>query len=411
MISIATGWLRKLSVGLLIAAGSAALGIYVAAHWVERQILTPDNWVALVAPLPKQPVVSTALGSYMSDQLFAALPVKERIAEALPPKASFLASPLADQLQGLTTKASQSLVASDGFQTIWSGANRAAMGRLVAAARGQTPPLQARVNERFDINLGDSKEKIRSALGNAAEAIPALQPAADKAVAVSANLQARPQRVRQVIRTTDFLAASLPFIIVASLLGALALSTRRRRTTMTIMITIATVMLIELIALKWARQQLLEQVQQAGNLSAVSYIFDTLVAWLKQMMYIVLGSALIVLVVCLAAGKAAWARTLQTFLNLDRLQRTRAMAYWRSMRQAAARHEHYLWLAAILLVLISLAAFATISTQTIINAILLALGLAALVHIIATPGSQHDADDRTDGQVADPQPTVTSVTV
>src|SRR4051812_38153689 len=102
------GWLgryKALCVGLLILIGSLGFGVYVAVHWAERQILTPDNWVALVAPLPKQPVVSTALGSYITDQVFSAAEVKQRIEDALPPKAGFLAAPLASQLRTLTTSA------------------------------------------------------------------------------------------------------------------------------------------------------------------------------------------------------------------------------------------------------------------------------------------------------------------
>jgi hypothetical protein len=376
--------LRALAVGLLICIGGSAFGVYVAAHWVEQQILTPDNWVAMVSPLPKQPVVSTALGGYMSDQLFAAVPVQERIADALPPRAAFLAAPLTDQLHGLTTNTSRKFVASDGFQTIWTGANRAAMGRLVATARGQTPPLQARINQRFNINLAGSAGQLRSALGNAADAIPALQPAANKALAISADLQARPRRIRQFIRTTDFLAAILPLIATASLLTALAISAHRRRTMITIVASIAVIMLLELVALKWARQEVLGLVRQDSNLAAVSYIFDTLVVSLRQMVYIIIGIMLVVFAICLAAGNATWARSLQTFLNLDRLQQTKAMAYWRSFRTFVAHWKYYLWLAAALAVLVSLATFVAITTQTIINAVLLMLSLAAIIHIIAT---------------------------
>ena len=84
---------------LFIAVTCLALGAYSIVRWSEHQVLTTDNWVAFVSPLPKQPVVYTALGSYVSAQVFQAASVQQEIANALPPRAAFLASPLTDQLR------------------------------------------------------------------------------------------------------------------------------------------------------------------------------------------------------------------------------------------------------------------------------------------------------------------------
>src|SRR3569832_220572 len=94
-------WVHRLRValiGLLVLMGCMFFGAYVVVHWGERQILTTNNWVALVGPLPGQPVVSTALGRYVSNQVFAAAPIEQKITEALPEKAAFLAGPLTSQL-------------------------------------------------------------------------------------------------------------------------------------------------------------------------------------------------------------------------------------------------------------------------------------------------------------------------
>lgn len=378
--------LRSATVGLLIALGSIGLGVYAVVYWAEKHVLTPDNWVAMVAPLPRQPVVYTALGNHISEQLFSAAPVQQRITDALPPQASFLAGPLTSQLQTLTTRAAQQLVASDGFQSIWTGANQLAMERLVATARGETPPLQERINQRFNINLAGAGEKLGGALGTAAEAIPALQPAADKAASISADLQARPRRIHAIIRATDFLAAILPLFIAASLLGALALSRQRRRTTLTIGIAVITAMLLELVALKWLRNNVLDRVRNADNLPAVSYIFDTLTGQLREVILAILLIGLALAALSLLAGPATWASRLRSFINVARLQQTAPIAWWHSLRRWVRRWQSYLLIAAVLLVLAVLALFVDITTQAIINAILLAVCLMAAIHIIATPG-------------------------
>jgi len=382
------GWrnrLRALAAALLVIIGCLAFSAYVVVHWAERQILNTDNWVALVSPLPKQPVVATALGGYISDQVFQNVAVEEKITNALPPQAGFLAGPLAGQLKTLTTRAAQKLVASDAFQAIWAGANRIAMDRLLAQARGQTPPLQAKINEKFNINLSDSSGKLRDALGSAANAIPALQPAANKAVTISTDLRSRPRRLQQYVKTTDNLAAILPMLTIASLLGALALSSWRRRTTLIIVLSIILLMLVELVAVKWLRQETLNQVHNSANLSAVSYIYDALVGWLKNMIYVVLGIMAVLAAVLLLAGPAKWAESARSYVHIEKIRDSRVMATWRSTRLWIKKREYYLWLAVIVIVLAGLALVDTITGRTVANAVLLTLSLFALLHIVASP--------------------------
>ena len=378
-------WLRTAGIWLLIAVGSLAFGGYVLVHWVERQVLTSDNWVALVSPLPKQPVVSTALGTYVSDQVFAAVPVQDAITNALPPRAAFLAQPLTNQLHSYTTAAAQKLVASDGFQALWTGANRAAIERLLATARGQTPPAQSKLSEKFDITINGTVAQLRQLLGTASEAIPALQPATQKTITIAADLHTRPHRVRQYVRALDILAVVLPLLVAASLLGALAFSRRRRRTLLAITVTVFILMLLELVSVKWLRQEVLGQVQNSANLDAVGYVYDTLVGLLRHMIFVVLILLAVLFGVLVLAGPARWAIALRSYVHMERLRDSRALVWWRSARSWIRRHELYIVLAIVVLVLLGMALFVPITSKVLINAVLLIVSLLAALHIMATP--------------------------
>ncbi|MET0980216.1 MAG: hypothetical protein ABWX90_03110 [Candidatus Saccharimonadales bacterium] len=382
------GWksrLRMVAVDVLVGAACLGLGIFVVVHWVERQIFTTDNWVALVSPLPKQPIVSDALGSYISDQVFSSVSVEQKIADALPPQAAFLAAPLSAQLKTITTNSARKLVASDAFQTIWSGANRLAMNRLVSTARGQEPLIQSTINQKFNINISDSLGGLRQALGRASEAIPALQPAADKAVDISTDLKARPHQLRQAVRTADALAVLLPLLIAACLLAALALSSHRRHTALLFAITTIILMLVELISIKWLRQGAIDQVRDPAYISAVGYIYDSLVAWLRQMIYWIIAGATIFVGGLLLGGPASWAVSARKLVRLDRVNASRFMVKWREARSWTGRWKGYLWLGIVVLILIGLVAFTSINNQSVINAALLAISLCALIQIIASP--------------------------
>lgn len=380
--------IRYVAAGLLITLGCLAIGTFAIIHWAEKQILNTDNWVALVSPIPKDKSVSTALGTYISDQLFDSASVQAKVSDALPPRASFLAGPLTDQLHTATTKASQKLVASDAFQTVWVGANRTAINRIVLTSRGQTPPLQSRINEKFNLNLGGSSGQLSSALGKAATAVPALQPASKKVVNVTADLHAKADRVRGVVRTIDFLSATLPWLITACLLWALVLSRHRRRTVMTIAVVAVVILLLELIALKVARQSVMDQVKNPANLSAVSYIYDVLTGSLKRSLGNTIAVVLLVFVICLFAGPQKWASAARSYVRLDKLKGSRPFVEWRKFRRLIAPYQYYVWLGITMIVLVCMALFWDINSRVLVNSILATLSIFALVKIVSTPPDQ-----------------------
>ena len=383
------GWQKRfklVSVGFLIGLGSLCFGLFVLTHWVERQLLTPDNWVTLVAPLPRQPVVSTALGSYITVQLFKNVPIQQEIADALPPKAAFLASPLSDQLESVTTKLTQRVVASDSFQTVWTAANRVALEHLLASARGQSSPVSNRVDQKFDINLADIKSTLKEKLGGTSAAIPSLLSSGGNPIDLSVDLKESTRQVRQSVRAVDFLAVVLPFICLASFVWALALSDHRRRTTAIILVTVILIILIELILVKVLRQQVLGQVQNKQYISAVSYIYDALLGLLVSILHNSLLVALIIFIVWALAGPAKWAQTIRDYLGIKRIKNSRAMQWWHVARQMVLKFRYYIWLAIAFLVLIYLAFVATPNWREAISALMIAAAVSGLVYLIAHPG-------------------------
>jgi hypothetical protein len=378
LIRVAGLWLAAILAGL-------AFGIYILVRYVERQILTTDNYVTMVSTLPKDTRVSTALGNYIGNAVFDSQSVETKITQALPPRADFLAAPLTSQLQSLTNKTAQKIVASDAFLTVWTGANRAAMNRLVATSRGQPTPLQQRINQRFNLNLGDSRGRLSAALGSAAGAIPALQPTSQKVLALSTDLKTRPRRLQQVVKTTDSLSAILPFVIIGSLLAAIALSYRRRLTLLYTSIGVIVLALIELIAIRWLRGYTLDQIKNPANTSAVSYIYDTVMHSLRYSLGLTLFIMIVAIIVLLLAGPARVAEKVRGWLYIDRLRRSQVGELWQSARQWMMRWKYYFWLGSGIVVLGFVAVADAVNGRLIIQAIFLILSLWSLIYIFATP--------------------------
>lgn len=377
-------WTLRSITALLLAISCLGVVAYTSVHWVERQILNTDNWVTFVTPLPKEPAVSKALGSYITDQLFSNVPVEQKVTEALPPKASFLAQPLTSELNKLTNQITVKAVSSDAFQTVWVAANRAAMNHLLTTARatedGSQPTTQ---NQRFHLDLNNSKGIVRQKLGTIAPALFSDVQTNQKDVSVDTNLKAKPERLRQYVRAMDYLNAVLPTLIIAGLLGALALSRNRRRLMSIFAGSTIGLALLQLIGLKALRPEVLNQVQNNYR-PAVAAIYDPLVKSFNHGVFMTIALSLLILLICLLAGKAKWAISFRGLLRVDKISGSKFMAKWRAFRAWIKPRKYYFWLGLVALALVYLAFIATVNARSVTNTTLASLGLIAAVQIIAS---------------------------
>lgn len=353
--------------------------------WTERQVLNAESWVFYTSALPKNPDVSWALADKITTQIFNSVPVEEKISEVLPPRAGFLASPLTDQLRDRTANLVQRTISSDGFQSVWTGANKLAIDRLLTNARGTTPTQSPAVLERFNLNLDGLKPLLQSRVDSRSPIAPGLQEKSQQLLEVSTDLKAARQKVRDAVQTTDFLYKVLPVAFVASFLGVLAFSAYRRRAVMSLALIIIALLLVELIAVKYSRQQLLSQVQNDLYIPAVSHIYDSLLSTFKSLIYYCLGFWLVVYVISLSTGNSSWAVNMRGALRVDHLLNSGLARNFRRFRQLSGQYRYILWALVVFFCLIYLAFIASINTAVLVNTVLVILGAIFLVQILSTP--------------------------
>lgn len=369
--------------GILLTVAGFAFAVYVPVRWLENQVLTSDNWAAYASKLPKNYDVSWALADVITKQIFKNVPIEQRVSEALPPRAAFLAGSLSDQLQGRTTNIVQKTVSSDTFGSLWAGANRLAMERFLSNARMGQAPLANAVDERFNIDLSAIRPILQQRLVSESSISPALQERSRQAIAVTADLQTRRERLWQAVRTTDFIYAVLPALFIMSTLGFLVFASHRRRAVITLASVIIGLLLLELILVKYVSQQVVDQVRNAAYIPAVSYIYDSLVASLRAAIGYSLVLWLVVLIVGFIAGPARWAVGLRRFLNLDAIPNSRPVLWWYGVRASIARYRFVLWGVILGAALVYLAFFAAVSSIVLVNSLLLVLAGIFLVQLLA----------------------------
>lgn len=348
--------LRQIVAAVLVFVAALGLTLSVIGVWAGRTTLNTDRWVATVAPLSQDPAVRAAVSTYTTDQVFTTLSVEQRVKEALPPRAAFLAAPLTGAVHGYVQDAVNKVLASPQFAQIWPQINRVAHRQIMAILDNNSKVVQNSgdtvtlnllpvVNEVLNrleqevpslfgktINLptltngqipAGLRTKIQSALGVTLPANFAAIP-----IYRGDQLSAAQKAVVQVKRGLTLLVIGT----VIALALALWISPKRRRTSLQFGIWLVIFVVALTSVLRAVRAQLIDQVPagvlRSGVDAAVQIVFVTLRERGTQLLW--LGILIALIAYLIGPGRAAvalrrWAVQAAHFLG-DRARRYSAVA-------------------------------------------------------------------------------------
>jgi hypothetical protein len=374
---------RSFWVGFLIALGSIALSNWLILRWMELYVFDTQTYVETVAPT-KDPAVANALSAYATEKLYSSIDLEAEIRNALPEKASFLAAPLAGQVEVATEKIGTRLIASDQFNSIWIAANQNAHSALIATLEKPQPEFNAE-KERvvFGINISPFLEQIRTRLqsSDAATITPTARMQQTGQLAIS--LREQVQTMRAAYQYSQAMYVLLPLLTIACYLAAIAIASSRWRAVLAISITVTVVTAIELILLKAARPEVLSQVATEYQ-AAAAVVWDTMTAGFKNVTTNTMLVGVALTVVTMLAGPFSWAQRLRKSIGLDRLRQTKFFAGIREIRNWFRQYIFGIRIGGIVLAFIVLIIKPGITWQTVAMAILAYFIYLSTVELIAT---------------------------
>lgn len=329
--------LRRIAVGLLVALSCLLVLLSTTVVWGHRTLLNTGAFVGTVAPVFKDPAVTSAVAARATDELFTQLNVQARLKDALPPKASVAAAPVANAAKGFVAGRLAKVLASPVFQAIWTRQLTNTHQLLVAVLRGQHTAAVS--TSRGEIVL-NTVPLINQALGKVSGlasdltgkpvTLPTItsaeppQQAVDKLskalgvplpsdfgqiILVKSSDLADLQRL---VKAFDRFTLVLPLVTIVLIALSLWLSVDRRRTALQLAVGVSLLMIVE------RRAVLHEQGALASSahdpqlahkvLSDLLHGFFVLTAW-------VLGVALVVLVIAVLSGPYGWAVALRAWVK------------------------------------------------------------------------------------------------
>ena len=338
--------LRQIVAALLVFVAGLGVTASVIGVWAGRTTLNTDRWVETVTPLSQDPAVRAAVSTYTTEQIFGTLNVEQRVKEALPPKAEFLASPLTGQVHGFVQSSVTKALASPQFAELWPAINRVAHKQVMAILDNNSKVVQNN-GETVTLNLlpvinnvlSSLQQQVPTLFGKTVNLpaitngqIPAgLQTKIESALGVKlpANFAAIPiyqgNQLSAAQQAVVQIKRDLTLLVIGTILAlglAIWISPRRRRTSLQFGLWLIIDVVALTSVLRAVRTQLIDQVPagvyRAGVDAGVQIVFVTLRQRGTQLLWLGIVIALVAYLV--GPGRAAvalrrWAVQAWQFLS------------------------------------------------------------------------------------------------
>lgn len=324
--------LRRIVSTILVVISVLLFALAVPGTWARRTLLDTDRYVATVTPLASDPSVQEYLARTVTQQVFDALDVEQRLSSVLQqrdPRLAFLAGPISNGVEGFVRDKLQTVLASEAFATYWERANRFVHAQLIAVLEGGGETLQVE-NGQVVLNLlplvnqglqsistvvsdlvghpvtlpelsgdevpSESISRVESALG-----IDLPDQFGTIVVYDSQDLGAVQDGVDLASRA--IVALALLFLVLAGI--ALWVSPRKRRTLVQLSAALAVVLVIER-RFAIGQSNALVDGARSENQAAARAVIDQVLGSLLRYTGWLLAIAFVVLVVALVTGPYPW---------------------------------------------------------------------------------------------------------
>jgi hypothetical protein len=309
---------RSITAWVLVVLVSVLLPLSVMSFWAINTVTNTNKYVETMAPIASNPIVIDHTSVRITDKLFSSLNVQNRITNLLPPKAKPIVAPLTNTLNSFVEKQVHKVLSSSFFQKVWNNGNRRVHSTLVAVLTGQNT-------------------KTTRALKNGAAVVVDITPVANKAIdqldargvtifdplkkvfstqngrlSISLASQQQVQKASGLFNLVKKLQVGIPIATLVLAAAGVALAVRRRKTLVRMTLGGAIGIVVLLVGLDLTKRQFISKaVDQGYNGQVAEIIFNTLLRFLKDGLWLVLGILVVMAVVEWFVGPARYAVALR----------------------------------------------------------------------------------------------------
>ena len=293
---------RRVLVAVLVVLVCVLAPLSVVGVWIHGTLLNTDQYVSTVGPLADNAAIQNAVADRVTKAVTQKTNIDAKVASALPKRASFLAPYLASGIDSFVHKIALKFAQSAAFSKLWVGANRRAHTQVVAVLQGKGSDTLQTKNGQVAVNLGPVVDKVNQQLQklgiNVFSNVDTTRVNKQVVLIDSSDLRS----AQGAVDLLDKLAIALPVLTVLLLAGAIALSTRRRRTILRAALGIALVAGLLLTVFNVGRGIYLDALGSRVHRDAAGAVYDQLLSFLRTALRTLFALAVVVAIGAWLAG-------------------------------------------------------------------------------------------------------------
>ncbi len=237
--------IRRFAPTVLVVLGCVLAMVSVLAVWAERQAVETSSWEHTADELIRDAEVQEALAAYLTDQLYAHVPVADLIERGLPDDLKVFAGPAAGALREVVQRGALEATRRAAVQQAWTRAVTDAQRLAVRILEGGGDRVST-ADGRVVLNLQTILRQVADQVGFGDRLADALPPGAAQIEILRSDQLSAAQTGLQVLRK---LAVIVPILTLLCFAGAIwAAAGRRRETVRMAAIGLAVVAVLVLVA-------------------------------------------------------------------------------------------------------------------------------------------------------------------
>jgi len=293
---------RGVTAIVLIVIASLLLPFAGLTVWVRNMMLSTDRYTTTICPIAKDPVVQQAVATKVSLAVANELDIAKRAKAALPPKAEFLAGPIATGATELVDKATLKIVQSSQFQTLWEQANKRAHDQLVGALTGRDVKHLKNDDGKVVLELGPLAVKGAQQLERIGVGLPSNVDVTRMNVRFVLIDSADLKSVQTYTKILDKLAWLLPILAILLYAIAIAIAPKKRVAVARTGIGITIAMVVAVVGYGLIRTLYLDSLPGPGKHEAGAIIYDTVTRYVQRGFRILLVVGVLIWLIAWLAG-------------------------------------------------------------------------------------------------------------
>lgn len=303
---------------ILVVLASLLIPISVLSAWAITTVTNTDQYVATMAPLARNDVVTEHLATKATDALFSTHIVQNKITDALPPKAKPIVQPVVNQVKTYVNGVALKIFQSPQFGKLFDALNRRTHQTVVDVLTGKQTTLTKALGSSGQVvlNLTPALNQLIDKLDSRGVTLfNPLKPILEQNGGLGFTVVQKQQvsKFSSLFNTLITLGWAVPVIAVVLGLLAIVVAAERRKTLLRLAIGVGLFAFILLGALAYFRTTFLNQAS-AHHLDpgVAGAVWDTVLRFLKQdLRWTLLAAALVAFGAWVAgpARYAVWIRT------------------------------------------------------------------------------------------------------